>query len=135
MRGTGESAKRKSSKSAKQERDRSFDPTPYTLHPEPRPPPRSVPTTTAIATIKNRLGLHARPAMAFVDLACTFTSDITVRRTDNAPGDPVDGKSIMMMMMLAATQGTELEVSASGEDSDKAAAALKALIDAGFDEE
>ncbi|MFM9959075.1 MAG: HPr family phosphocarrier protein [Phycisphaerales bacterium] len=94
-----------------------------------------MPTHAAIATIKNRLGLHARPAMAFVDLACTFASEITVRRTDNNPGDPVDGKSIMMMMMLAATQGTELEVSAAGDDAEKASAALKALIDAGFDEE
>ncbi len=94
-----------------------------------------MPTAKAIAIIKNRLGLHARPAMAFVDLACTFTSEITVRRTDNAPGDPVDGKSIMMMMMLAATQGTELEISATGDDADKACADLKALIDRGFDEE
>ncbi len=94
-----------------------------------------MPTTTAITTIKNRLGLHARPAMAFVDLACTFASDITVRRTDNNPGDPVDGKSIMMMMMLAATQGTELEISASGDDSATACEKLKALVDAGFDEE
>ncbi len=94
-----------------------------------------MPETKSIATIKNRLGLHARPAMAFVDLACTFTSEITVRRTDNSPGDPVDGKSIMMMMMLAATQGTELEITASGEDAAKACEQLKALVDAGFDEE
>lgn len=94
-----------------------------------------MPTSRTIATIKNRLGLHARPAMAFVDLACNFTSEITVRRTDNAPGDPVDGKSIMMMMMLAATQGTELEVFATGDDADAACEKLKALIDAGFDED
>lgn len=91
--------------------------------------------STAIATIRNRLGLHARPAMAFVDLASTFASEITVRRTDNNPGDPVDGKSIMMMMMLAATQGTELEIKAVGDDADDAAGRLKALVDSGFDEE
>lgn len=94
-----------------------------------------MPETKAITTIKNRLGLHARPAMAFVDLACTFQCEITVRRTDNSPGDPVDGKSIMMMMMLAATQGTELEITATGEDSPAACEKLKALVDAGFDED
>lgn len=92
-------------------------------------------TAKSIATIKNRLGLHARPAMAFVDLASTFASEVTVRRTDDSPGDPVDGKSIMMMMMLAATQGTELEITAAGDDADKAAEELKKLVDSGFDEE
>lgn len=89
----------------------------------------------AITTIKNRLGLHARPAMAFVDLASTFASEITVRRTDNNPGDPVDGKSIMMMMMLAATQGTEVEIVAAGSDAETAVQKLKQLVDSGFDEE
>jgi len=84
-------------------------------------------------TIKNRLGLHARPAMAFVDLASTFQCSIVVQRTDNPV--PVDGKSIMQMMMLAATQGTELEVIADGDDAKKACDALKALVDCGFDEE
>lgn len=99
------------------------------------PTDHTVPKATSIATIKNRLGLHARPAMAFVDLASTFASEITVRRTDGNPGDPVDGKSIMMMMMLAATQGTELEISAEGEDAGTAAVKLKELVDSGFDEE
>ena len=94
-----------------------------------------MPTTTAIVTIKNKLGLHARPAMAFVDSASLFTSDITVRRTDTPDEAPVDGKSIMMMMMLAATQGTALEIAASGDDAEKAIDALKKLVEAGFDEE
>ena len=94
-----------------------------------------MPTTTAIVTIKNKLGLHARPAMAFVDSASLFTSDITVRRTDTPDEAPVDGKSIMMMMMLAATQGTEIEISETGDDAAAAAEKLKALVDAGFDEE
>jgi phosphocarrier protein HPr len=82
-------------------------------------------------TIVNRLGLHARPAMTFVDMASTFKSDITVRRGDQE----VDGKSIMHMMMLAATKGTELEVVASGPDAAPACAALKKLVESGFDEE
>jgi phosphocarrier protein len=82
-------------------------------------------------TIINRLGLHARPAMMFVDLASGFKSDITVKRADQE----VDGKSIMHMMMLAATRGTPLEVIASGPDAEQACAALKKLVDGGFDEE
>lgn len=82
-------------------------------------------------TIINRLGLHARPAMEFVDAASAFSSSIKVSKGDVT----VDGKSIMEMMMLAAGQGTELEITAEGPDSDKACAALKSLVDAGFDEE
>ncbi len=79
----------------------------------------------------NRLGLHARPAMSFVDTASTFKATITVRKADTC----VDGKSIMQMMMLAAGQGSELEIEADGDDCEKALAALKALVDGGFDEE
>jgi phosphocarrier protein len=69
--------------------------------------------------------------MTFVDLAGTFKSDITVKRGDQE----VDGKSIMHMMMLAATKGTELTVTATGPDCEKACAALKKLVDGGFDED
>jgi phosphocarrier protein HPr len=86
---------------------------------------------TVKVTIVNRLGLHARPAMAFVDKASAFTSDIKVSKGDVV----VDGKSIMEMMMLAAGQGTELEIVADGPDAAPACAALKSLVDAGFDEE
>lgn len=86
---------------------------------------------TVNATIVNKLGLHARPAMSFVDLAGTFDADIAVRKDDTS----VDGKSIMQMMMLAAGKGSVLEITATGSDAPKACAALKALVDAGFDEE
>jgi phosphocarrier protein len=69
--------------------------------------------------------------MTFVDLASTFKSDVTVRRGDQE----VDGKSIMHMMMLAATKGTSLEVVAVGADAGAACAALKKLVDSGFDED
>ncbi len=82
-------------------------------------------------TIVNRLGLHARPAMSFVDAANLFHSDVKVCRDDTE----VDGKSIMQMMMLAAGQGTELLIIAEGDDAQAACAALKALVDAGFEEE
>lgn len=87
------------------------------------------------ATIKvrvvNRLGLHARPAMSFVDLALTFKSAIRVTKGDTC----VDGKSIMEMMMLAASQGSELDVEAVGEDADDACRAIRKLVESGFDEE
>lgn len=82
-------------------------------------------------TIANRLGLHARPAMAFVDLANRYKSRILVRKDSQV----VDGKSIMQMMMLAATQGTELQIEAHGNDADKACDTLVALVDRGFDED
>ena len=90
-----------------------------------------MPTCEVTVTISNRLGLHARPAMAFVDLAGTFKSSVLVTRGPQA----VDGKSIMQMMMLAATKGTELVVKADGPDADQACGALKRLVDSGFDED
>jgi phosphocarrier protein len=82
-------------------------------------------------TIVNKLGLHARPAMCFVDVASQFQCKVTVKRGDQA----VDGKSIMQMMLLAATKGTALEVVAEGDDAAKACDALKTLVQSGFDEE
>lgn len=81
--------------------------------------------------ILNRLGLHARPAMAFVDLAAGYEADVRVRKGTQE----VDGKSIMQMMMLAATQGTKLEIHCEGSDADSAAKALQELVERRFDEE
>ena len=88
-------------------------------------------TCTITVTIVNRLGLHARPAMSFVDLASTFPCDIKVRKADTE----VDGKSIMQMMMLAASKGSQLEITASGDQAQNACKALKSLVDGGFEEE
>lgn len=88
----------------------------------------------AQATIVNRLGLHARPAMALVDAASSFSCDIQMCRADK-PEELVDAKSIMQIMMLAATQGVTLEFFASGERACDAVAALTTLVDSGFDEE
>ncbi len=85
----------------------------------------------ANVTIQNRLGLHARPAMAFVDVANGFSADIRVNKGEQ----DVDGKSIMQMMMLAATQGTKLVVRAKGSDASQALVALAELVDRKFDEE
>jgi phosphocarrier protein len=85
-----------------------------------------------VVIIKNRLGLHARPAMSFVDTASGFASSIVVRRVDQE--ETVDGKSIMDVMMLAATAGTGLEIVAEGDDSAAACEALRRLVESGFDE-
>ena len=81
--------------------------------------------------VANRLGLHARPAAEFVKLANRFSSDILVLRDDME----VNGKSIMGMMMLAAEQGVELVIRASGDDADDALSALAALVERGFGED
>ncbi|MDX1574296.1 MAG: HPr family phosphocarrier protein [Methylophaga sp.] len=75
-------------------------------------------------TIINKLGLHARAAAKFVTTASTFNADITVRRD----GREVNGKSIMGVMMLAAAKGTNITVSADGDDADAALQAIGELI-------
>ena len=69
--------------------------------------------------------------MSFVDTANAFVSDIRVKKGDQI----VDGKSIMQMMMLAATEGTKLLVQAVGPDAEVAIAAIRDLVDRKFDEE
>ena len=88
---------------------------------------------SAHVKISNRLGMHARPAMILAETAQGFDSDITVRRTDQ--DDSVDTKSIMQLMMLAATEGTELEIKADGHDAEQAVQRLIELIKSGFDED
>lgn len=90
-------------------------------------------TVSAKVTIANRLGLHARPAMIFVEVASRFDTDISIRRTDQS--EQVDGKSIMQLMMLAATQGTELELVAQGPEAQIAIDELVQLVKSNFNEE
>ena len=84
-------------------------------------------------TIVNRLGLHARPAMELVDTATSFACDVRVRRADGK--EWVNGKSIMEMMLLAATKGTKLVVEAEGDDAEKALDTIAALVAKGFNED
>jgi phosphocarrier protein HPr len=81
-----------------------------------------------IVIIRNRLGLHARAAARLVRLASGFESRIELSRTD-ARQSPVDAKSIFGVLLLAATQHTEIEIKASGGDEVEAVAALAGLID------
>ncbi len=81
--------------------------------------------------IRNRLGLHARAAARFVHTASRFRSRVTAGRD----GRVMDGKSILGILLLAASQGTAIEVTAEGEDEDQAMDALAALVGGGFGEE
>ncbi|MDO8827340.1 HPr family phosphocarrier protein [Methylophaga sp.] len=81
-------------------------------------------------TIINRLGLHARAAAKFVTTASEFNADIHVSRG----GRQVNGKSIMGVMMLAAAKGTEIEVTAEGDDAESALQAIGDLIASYFGE-
>jgi phosphocarrier protein HPr len=81
-------------------------------------------------TIVNPLGLHARPAAQFVKLANTFASDIELLKD----GVPVNGKSIMGVMILAAECGSSVTIRANGADEGAALAALVELVASGFGE-
>lgn len=91
-----------------------------------------MPSCVAQVTLQNRNGLHARPAHLFVQTANGFTSELRVRRDGD---EPVNGKSIMGIMMLAAEHGTTLELEAEGDDAEAMVGALRALVDRGFDED
>ena len=81
-------------------------------------------------TIPNKLGLHARAAAKLVATASNFESTLHISRK----GRQVDAKSIMPVMMLAASQGTEVELIADGKDENEAIEALVALIEDYFGE-
>ena len=82
------------------------------------------PTAVRQVTVSNPQGLHARPAHALAQLANRFQADIWIIKG----GEPVDGKSILSILTLAAAQGTELMIRATGPDADAAADALVALL-------
>jgi len=88
-------------------------------------------TAEKVFTIKNRLGLHARAASQFVQVATKYGSEVFVRKGEQE----VNGKSIMGILILAASKGSEITVRTEGEDADQALNALGELIDSGFGED
>jgi len=74
--------------------------------------------------VKNKQGLHARPAALFVQLANKFDARITVRRDE----EEVNGKSIMGILMLGAEKGSAIIIEADGEDADAAMLELEKII-------
>jgi len=81
-------------------------------------------------TIKNKLGLHARAAVKFVNLANRFGASVKIVKD----GNEIDGKSILGILTLAATQGSEILLLVAGKDEDSAFKALADLINNRFDE-
>ena len=81
-------------------------------------------------TIRNKLGLHARAAVKFVNLANRFGATVKIVKD----GDEIDGKSILGILTLAATQGTTIRLLTAGKDEEAAMAALVELIANRFDE-
>lgn len=87
--------------------------------------------TTKTITIQNKLGLHARPAAMVVSEASRFGSEITL----NKDGLEVNAKSIMGVMMLAAEMGSQVIITADGQDERSAIQALEALFASKFNED
>lgn len=81
--------------------------------------------------IINRLGLHARAAAQLVKTASRFSCEVTLQKEDVE----VNGKSIMGILLLAAPQGTEIQVTAAGADEEQAMQVLAELIEDGFGED
>lgn len=81
-------------------------------------------------TIRNRAGLHTRPAAAIVKTAARFGSEFTICRDEME----INGKSIIGVMTLAAEQGSTLLLRFEGADEEAAAEAVVALFERGFDE-
>jgi phosphocarrier protein HPr len=88
-------------------------------------------TIRQVMTIANQRGLHARAAALFVKTAGAFDAEITVAKD----GTEVSGLSIMGLMMLAASQGSEIEVTAGGSQAAQAVDALAGLVSSKFEED
>jgi phosphocarrier protein len=79
-------------------------------------------------TIRNKMGMHARPAAQFVKRASKYKCNVWVEKDD----EPVNGKSIMGLMMLAAGRGETIKIIADGNDAEAAVADLEELVASGF---
>jgi phosphocarrier protein HPr len=84
-----------------------------------------------LITVKNKLGLHARPASLFVQTANRYQCEIEVRKGRTK----INGKSIMGVMMLAAGRGSKIEVRCEGKDAIRALKALQGLLSSDIDKD
>jgi phosphocarrier protein len=87
--------------------------------------------TEQMVTIINRAGIHARPAAVLVQSAKDFSSNIYFEKGK----DRINAKSIMGILTLAATYGTEIKIIAEGEDEEQAVQAMVRLFESKFEEE
>jgi len=94
-------------------------------------------TASKQVIVSNERGLHARPAMQFVDVANAYSSQVTVVKEASEAGErvEVDGKSVMQMITLEAVQGTPLKITAEGADASAAVEKLAELFESKFGEE
>ncbi len=90
----------------------------------------AAPEERATLEIRNRLGLHARAAVMLVQTASQYDAEVTVEKD----GQVVNGRSIMGIMMLAAEQGSSIDVRATGPQAREAVDAIRALVEARFHE-
>ena len=81
--------------------------------------------------IKNKLGVHARAAALLVQMVNRFSAQVTFSKD----GQTTDGRSIMGVLTLAATQGSKIQFEATGEDAERAVRAIERLIDSRFNED
>jgi phosphocarrier protein len=81
--------------------------------------------------IKNKLGVHARAAALLVQTVNRFSAQVTFSKD----GQTTDGRSIMGVLTLAATQGSKIQVEATGDDAERAVRAIERLIDSRFNED
>ena len=88
-------------------------------------------TLRARVIIPNKRGLHARASAKVVEASARFQSEIHIIKD----GTSVNGRSIMGLMMLAASIGSEVEITATGPDAAEALKAILALVEAKFGEE
>ena len=85
-----------------------------------------------VIKVDHEAGLHARPMALFVKVAKQYQADIQVKNLTRGKG-PVNGKSPLNILLLAVTQGQEIEIMADGEDADQALSSLKELIENNFE--
>lgn len=82
--------------------------------------------------IKNRLGMHARPAMKLFELVQSFDAEVILR---NEMGTEAEASSVIALLMLDSAKGKHIEIEASGPEERQALSAVTELFNAGFDEE
>ena len=88
----------------------------------------------ATVVVRHEVGLHARPAALFVQLATKYESEILVAKADDNSGREVNAKSILLLLTLGVNQGTAVRIRATGQDEEDAVKALRELIESDFGE-
>lgn len=89
-------------------------------------------TVKQTVAIKNKLGMHARPAMKLFELVQSFDAEVLLR---NDSGTEAEASSVIALLMLDSAQGRQIEIEATGPEEEQALAAVIELFDSGFDEE